>query len=98
MEEGKGSKILKKIGYNRTKWNNKTRHHLDIGSASDWSRRVRNLLYPIRSNTQIWAVRRHQYGIFGLVSVKLFQGKPVVASRNFGCFFRVRTLKIVKTT
>ena len=41
VDKGKESKILKKLGYDKTKWNNKTRHHLDIGSASDWSHCVR---------------------------------------------------------
>ena len=35
----------------------------DLGSASDWSCRVENLLQPTRSTTQIWVVTRHQYGI-----------------------------------
>ena len=32
----------------------------DLGSASDWSCRVGNLIQPIRGTTQIWVVRRHQ--------------------------------------
>ena len=31
-----------------------TRHYPDLGSVSDWSCRVRNVLQPIRSTTQIW--------------------------------------------
>ena len=38
-------------------------HHPDLGSASDWSCRVGNLLQPIRSITQTWVVKGHQYGI-----------------------------------
>ena len=34
-----------------------------LGSGSDWSRRERNLLQPIRSTTQIRVVTSHQYGI-----------------------------------
>ena len=45
-----------------------TRHYPDLGSASDWSCRVGNLIQPIRSTTQIWVVMRHQYGISALVS------------------------------
>ena len=33
-----------------------TRHYPDLGSASHWSCRVGNLLQPVRSTTQIWAV------------------------------------------
>ena len=52
-----------------------TRHHPDLGSASDWSRRVGNLIQPIRSTTQIWVVTRHQYGISALVSRTSFGGE-----------------------
>ena len=57
------------------------RHNPDLRSASDWSRRVGNLLQPIRSTTKIWEVKgnlefhrsflRHHFG-----------GKPVVASQH----------------
>ena len=39
----------------------------DLGSASDWSCYVGNLLQPTRSTTQIWVVTRHQYGISALI-------------------------------
>ena len=38
---------------------------------------------------------RHQYGISALVSQTSFAGKPVVASRNIGCFLRLGGLKSV---
>ena len=47
----------------------------DLGSASDWSCRVGNLIQPIRSTTQIGVVRRHQYGISALVSQTSFGGE-----------------------
>ena len=47
----------------------------DLGSASDWSCRVGNLLKPIGRTIQIWEVRRHQYGISALVSQTLFRGE-----------------------
>ena len=49
-----------------------TRHSQDLGSASDWSCHVGNLIQPIRSTTQIWIVMRHQYGISALVSQMSF--------------------------
>ena len=52
-----------------------TCHYPDLGSASDWSCRVGNLLQPIRSTTQIWVVTRHQYGISALVSQTSFRGE-----------------------
>ena len=51
------------------------RHYPDLGSASDWSCRVGNLIQPIRSTTQIWVVTRHQYGISALVSQTSFGGE-----------------------
>ena len=44
-----------------------TRHYPDLGSASDWSCRVGNLIQAFRSTTQIWVVTRHQYGISALL-------------------------------
>ena len=48
------------------------RHYLDLGSASDWSCRVGNLIQPIRSTTHIWVVTRHQYGILAYEQALLF--------------------------
>ena len=48
--------------------------------------RVVNLLQPIRSNTKIWVVTCHQYGISVLVFRCQFVGKSVVALQNFGYF------------
>ena len=51
-----------------------TCHYLDLGSASDWSCCMENLIQPIRSTTQIWVVTCHQYGISALVSQTSFGG------------------------
>ena len=52
-----------------------TCHYPDMGSASDWSCSVGNLIQPIRSTTQIWVLTRHQYGISALVSQTSFGGE-----------------------
>ena len=54
-----------------------TRHYPDLGSASDWSSRVENLLQPIRGTTsaQIWLATRHQYEISALVFQASFRGE-----------------------
>ena len=53
-----------------------TRHYpQDLGSASDWSYRMGNLIRPIKSTIQIWVVTRHQYGISALVSQTSFGGE-----------------------
>ena len=52
-----------------------TRHYPDLGSASDWSCRVGNLIQPIGTTTQIWVVTRHQYGVSALVSQTSFGGE-----------------------
>ena len=52
-----------------------TLHYPDLGSASDWSYRVGNLIQPMTSTTQIWVVKRHQYGISALVSQRPFVGE-----------------------
>jgi len=50
-----------------------TRHYPDLGSGSDWSSRVGNLLQPIRSITQTWVVKGRQYGISVAVSETWFR-------------------------
>ena len=52
-----------------------TLHYPDLGSASDWSYCMGNLIQPMRSTTQIWVVKRHQYGISALVSQRPFVGE-----------------------
>ena len=49
-----------------------TRHYPDLGSASDWLNQISHDARPIRSITQIWVVKRHQYGISALVSQMSF--------------------------
>ena len=60
----------------------------DLGSAFDWLCRIGNLLQLIRITTQIWVVIHHQYGILRAILRCHFSGKPVVSSRNDGCFLR----------
>ena len=73
-----------------------TRHTPDMGSASDWSWRLGNLIQPIRSTTQIWVVTRHQDGISALVSQTSFGGEPALASSNVGRFLRLLKNRKVK--
>ena len=63
-----------------------TRHYPDLGSASDWSCHVGNLLQPIRSTTQIWVVTRHQYGISALVSQTSIRGETAGAVAKYRLF------------
>ena len=63
-----------------------TRHHPDLGSASDWLNQISHAARPIRSTTQFWVVTRHQYGISALVSQTSFGGETsgsVVKCRLF---------------
>ena len=52
-----------------------THDYPDLGSASDLSCRVGNLIQPNRSTTQIWVVMHHQYRISVLVSQTSFGGE-----------------------
>ena len=52
-----------------------TRHYLDLGSASDWSCHVGNLIQPIRRTTQIWVMMPHQHGISALVYQTSLRGE-----------------------
>ena len=64
-----------------------TRHYPNLGSASDWSCRVGNLIQPISSTTQIWVVMRHQYGISVLVSQTSFGGETSGNVTNMAVVF-----------
>ena len=66
-----------------------TRHYPDLGSASDWSCRVGNLIQPIRSTTQIWVVTRHQYGISALVSQTSFRWETSGGVSKYRLFSQV---------
>ena len=63
-----------------------TRHYPDLGSASDWSCHVGNLIQPIRNTTQICVVMRHQYGISALVSQTSFGGETSGSVAKFQLF------------
>ena len=65
-----------------------TSQYPDLGSASDWLKQISHTARPIRSNTQIWVVTRHQYGISALILRSHLAGKAVEALPNVGCFFR----------
>ena len=63
-----------------------TRHHPDLGSASDWLNQISHAARPIGSTTQIWAMTHHQYGISAFVSQTSFGGETsgsVVKCRLF---------------
>ena len=51
-----------------------TRHYPDLGSDSEWLKKISHSALPIRSTNQIWMVTRHQYGISAPVSQTSFRG------------------------
>ena len=62
-------------------------------SASDWSCRVGNLIQPIKSTTQIWVVKRHQYGISALVSQTSFGGETSGSVAKCCLFSQAKVMK-----
>ena len=52
-----------------------TRHYPDLGSASDWLKKIFHAARPIRSTTKIWVMTRYQYAIPAPVSQKSFSGE-----------------------
>ena len=63
-----------------------TRHHPDLGSASDWLNQISHAARSIGSTTQIWVMTHHQYGISAFVSQTSFGGETsgsVVKCRLF---------------
>ena len=63
-----------------------TGHYPDLGSTSDESCSVGNLIQPITSTTQIWVVMGHQYGISVLVSQTSFGGETSGSSAKCWLF------------
>ena len=58
-------------------------------SASDWWKQISQAALPIWSINQIWEAKRHQYGIFALVSQTPASSRRETsggAGRNVGCF------------
>ena len=47
----------------------------DLGSASDWLKKILRAARPIRSATQIWVITRRHYRICALVSQTSFRGE-----------------------
>ena len=83
------------------KFHTDERHYPDLGSASDWSCRVGNLIQPIKSTTKIWVVTRHQYRISALVSQTSFGGETsgcVAKCRLFSQAHSSTTLKVFLRT
>ena len=66
-----------------------TRHYPDLGRASDWSCRVRNLIQAIRSTTQIWIVIIIIMEFLRSFLRRHLARKPVIASPSVGCFLRL---------
>ena len=66
-----------------------TRHYPDLGSVSDWLKRISCAARQIRSIPQIRVVTRHEYGISPIVPEKSFRGKTSGSVENVGCFFRL---------
>ena len=67
-------------------WETSAEVPLSMGSVSDWSCRVGNLLQPVRSTTQIWEVTRHQCGISALVYQRSQGNQWRRRLINVGCF------------
>ena len=50
-------------------------HYPDLDSASDWLKQISRAARSIESTTQIFVVKRHQYGISAHVSQTSFRWK-----------------------
>ena len=64
-----------------------TRHYPDLGSASDWSCRERNLLQPSKSNTS-------SVEFFALVRQTSFREETSGGVAKFRCFLRAEQLQL----
>ena len=71
-----------------------TRRYQDLGSASEWSCPMGNLIQPIRSTTQIWVMTRHQYGTSALVSQTSFGGETSGSVAKYRLFSQATLIVI----
>ena len=65
-------------------------HYPGLGSASDWLNSISHTVRPIRSITQIWVVRRRQYGISAFLSQMSFGGEISGSVVKCRLFFQAR--------
>ena len=76
-----------------------TRHYPDLGSASDWLKKIFHAARPIRSTTKIWVMTRYQYAIPPPVSQTSFSGETsgaVAKCKLFFFFFKKKKEKQTK--
>ena len=67
-----------------------TRQYPDLGSVSDWLKRIsRRATRQIRTTSQIRVVTRHEYGISPIVPETSFRGKTSGSVENVGGFLRL---------
>ena len=69
-------------------------HNLGLGRASDWLKI--NLLHLIRSNSQIWVVTRHHYGISAVFPQMSFHGETN-GDIGIGCLLKLILSVVVES-
>ena len=72
-----------------------TRHYPDLGSTSDWLKNISLAAPPVTSITQIWVVRRRQYGISAFISQTSFNGETHDDVAKCRLFSQVTTVVII---
>ena len=60
-----------------------TCYYVDMGIASDWLKQTSLAARPIESTTQIWVVKRYQYGISPLILQTSFGGEKSGGVANY---------------
>ena len=73
-----------------------TCHYLDLGSASDWSKKFSLAPRPIGNTTQIWVIHVISMEFLQSFLRRHFATKPVMALRNAGCFLRLHTWALLQ--
>ena len=66
-----------------------------VSTQNDVRETSAEILYWQLVTTQIWVVSSQQYGIYVLVSLTSFCGKPVLVSWNVSCFHRLNSILIL---
>ena len=73
-----------------------TCHYPDLGKVSNWPKQISVAIRPIRSNSQLWAVTRHLYGISALVPQTSFRGKTSGSFAKCQLYSQANSLSVAR--
>ena len=68
----------------------------DLGSVSNWPKLISLAIRQIGSNSQLWVVTRHQYGISALVPQTSFRSKTKGSFAKCQLYSQANSLSVAR--